>query len=256
MSTTTFILVHGAWHDSRCWHDVAELLSTRGHSVLVPDLCGHGQSGVQPSRATLKGYVNQSCQLIEDCAAPVVLVGHSMAGVVITAVAERLPSRIAALVYLCAYLPLPGDSVFALIARNRGHEPLSAIELALEMSDDKRTCTIDSDAIAPLFYSDVDSTRLPALMARFGIQGSLPLAAAVDYDPGRLGKLARHYICCTRDRVIPLHHQQRMLARHDGFHVHMLAADHSPFYSCASALATLLDSITTTASPAKITDQI
>ncbi len=219
--------------------------------MLVPDLPGHGQSQLPAARATLKAYVGHLCDLVESCAGSVVLVGHSMAGVVITAVAAQLPRRLAALVYLCAYLPLPGDSVFKLIARNRGHEPLSAIELALQMSDDKRTCTIDTDSIAPLFYSDVDASDLPELLSRSGPQGSLPLAAVVEYEAALLGAIARHYICCTRDRVIPLHHQQRMVAAHEGVRLHTLQADHSPFHSAPDTLATLRHDIAT---PATLTE--
>lgn len=241
MKKHTFILVHGAWHDSRCWALLTPLLQEHGHRVLAPDLPGHGQSTLPPARATLKAYVQTLFELVESCNEPVILLGHSMAGMAVTETAARLPSRIRHLVYLCAYLPLPGDSVFSLIARNRGHEPLSAIELALAMSDDKRTCSIEPDAIVPLFYPEVPAAEAGRLQQRFGLQGSLPLASAAQFDAASLKHTSRHYVCCTRDKVIPLHHQQRMLAAQGGdCKVHLIDADHSPFFSCPATLANLL----------------
>jgi pimeloyl-ACP methyl ester carboxylesterase len=240
LKTHTFVLVHGAWHDSRCWALLAPLLQAHGHRVLTPDLPGHGQSTLPPARSTLKAYVQALCDVVESCSEPVILLGHSMAGIAVTETAVRLPTRIHRLVYLCAYLPQPGDSVFTLIARNRGHEPLSAIELALAMSDDKRTCSIDTGSIIPLFYSNVPAVDAAQLQQRFCLQGSLPLAATAQFDPAQLVGLRRHYVCCTQDRVIPLHHQLRMLATNGDCTVHRLVADHSPFFSCPSELAALL----------------
>ena len=240
LKTNTFVLVHGAWHDSRCWALLAPLLQAHGHRVLTPDLPGHGQSTLSPGRATLKAYVQALCDVVESCSEPVILLGHSMSGIAITETAARLPAHIDRLVYLCAYLPQPGDSVFTLIARNRGHEPFSAIELALAMSDDRRTCGVDADSIIPLFYPNVPAAEAARCQLRFGAQGSLPLATPAQFDPASLAGLQRHYVCCMQDRVIPLHHQQRMLAADGGITAHRLVADHSPFFSCPSELAKLL----------------
>ena len=165
-----------------------------------------------------------------------------MAGMIITAVAAARPRQIRHLVYLAAYLPHSGDSVFALIARNRGHEPLTAIELALQMSDDKRTCAIAEEAIVPLFYSGTPPALAEQARQRFSLQGSLPLAHSVDYAPTELETVSRSYVVCLQDRVIPLHHQRRMLAAGPPCHVLELASDHSPFYSQPAALAALLQS--------------
>jgi len=162
----------------------------------------------------------------------------------VTETAARLPSRIAHLIYLCAFLPQPGDSVFSLIARNRGHEPLSPIELAITMSNDKRTCSIEQNSIIPLFYPDVPTPEAVRMQQRFGIQGSLPLAAAAHFDTSNVTGISRHYVCCTEDKVIPLHHQQRMLAAQESQCTeHRLITGHSPFLSCPAELANLLLSL-------------
>ncbi len=240
MNKPVFILIHGAWHDARCWQLLAPLLEQAGHQVIAADLPGHGQSPLPAMRSTMKTYTDSVRTLLDGCSEPAILLGHSMAGMIITAVAACMPEKIHKLVYLCAYLPQSGDSVFSLIARNRGHEPLCPIELALTMSDDKRTCTIDPDSIIPLFYPATPAALARQALQQFGIQGSLPLAAEVKFEQSRLQGLDRHYILCSKDKVIPLHHQLRMLSAQPDCQTSELCADHSPFYSMPAELAARL----------------
>src|SRR6187549_2667385 len=104
MSTTspTYLLVHGAWHSGQVWDRVVPSLWAAGHRVFAPSLTGHG------SRAHLLGpevgldtHVDDVVGLIlEEDLTDVVLVGHSYAGLVISSTANRVPDRIAHLVYL------------------------------------------------------------------------------------------------------------------------------------------------------------
>lgn len=243
LHASPLLLVHGAWHDQRCWTEVARLLATKGIEVSCPDLPGHGSAVLPLTRVTLKQYVSAIVQLLEAAPEPVILVGHSMAGMVITEAACLMPHKVQSLVYLCAYLPLPGQSVFELIALNRGHEPLTPIELALELSNDKRSCSIDADQIISLFYTDVPAAAAQGLQQRFAIQATLPLSSAARFDQSNFDGLDTIYICCTRDKVIPLHHQRRMLARQTCKTLLQIEADHSPFYSCPQQLAELLGTL-------------
>ena len=237
MSALTFILVHGAWHDGSCWDQLAFLLRKDGHTVLAPDLPGHGANTLDLSKVSLKRYVQAIEELVREQAAPVVLVGHSMAGMVVTEVACRLPERIQALVYLCAYLPRSGESVFDLSVLNRGHEPMSAMELAMHLSPDKRSCTIDPASIVPLFYNRATSEIAREAAGRVRMQATLPLSSASHMDQDVFETLPSCYICCTDDRVIPRHHQHRMLARQPCRTLLQIDADHSPFLSCPEQLA-------------------
>ncbi|WP_100839846.1 alpha/beta hydrolase [Kitasatospora fiedleri] len=110
--TETYVLVHGAWHNGRVWDRVAPLLTRAGHRVLAPSLTGHGERkhllgpevGLDTHVADITGLI-----LAEDLT-DVVLVGHSYAGMVTSAVADRLPDRIAALVHIDAMVPADGES--------------------------------------------------------------------------------------------------------------------------------------------------
>ena len=110
----TFVLVHGAWHGGWCWRRVADRLTAKGHYVVAPTLSGVGE------RSHLKAEDIDLTTQIEDVVGEikwkdldgVVLVGHSYGGMVITGVAEQLGKRISAIVYLDAFLPADGQSLF------------------------------------------------------------------------------------------------------------------------------------------------
>lgn len=240
MSSPTFVLVHGAWHSGACWARVASILSAKGCTVFTPDLPGHGNNALPLAKVTLKAYVNCLLDLLDGIDGKACLVGHSMAGMVISEAAALRPEKVARLVYLCAYLPRDGESLFELIALNRGHEPFAAIDLAMQMSNDKRTCTIADEDIIPLFCQLATATVATEAKVGFGVQATLPLAAKVQLDTTAFAQVPRTYLACTQDKVIPIHHQRRMLIRQPCDELLQLDADHSPFHSCPEQLAALL----------------
>jgi pimeloyl-ACP methyl ester carboxylesterase len=132
MTAASFVLVHPAWHGAWFWNKVAPRLRSRGHSVLTPTLTGLGErSHLARPEIGLESHVSDvanvlTCEDLRD----VVLVGHSSSGVVITGVADRAPERIAQVVYLDAFVPADGQSVFDLVApeRRQAMEALIAAE--------------------------------------------------------------------------------------------------------------------------------
>jgi pimeloyl-ACP methyl ester carboxylesterase len=244
LSESTFVLVHGAWHDGSCWAAVANILRAQGHAVITPDLPGHGSDKTPLTKVTFKSYVTSLIDLLGSQPEKTVLVGHSMSGMVITEVASRLPQKISQLVYVSAYLPRHDESVFDLITLNRSHEPFTAIELAMQMSADKRSCTIEEADIIPLFYHLAPLELATHAKTIFGTQATLPLAAKVNVDQLVLDAIPSTYISCSKDKVIPLHHQRRMLTRRTCNTLLQIETDHSPFYSAPAELAAVLAACT------------
>ncbi|MFE2595056.1 alpha/beta fold hydrolase [Streptomyces sp. NPDC059396] len=109
---TTYLLVHGAWHSGQCWERVVPLLASAGHRVFAPSLTGHGDKAhLLGPEVGLDTHVDDIVGLItEEDLTDVVLVGHSYAGLVISSAANRVPERIARLVYLDAMVPEDGES--------------------------------------------------------------------------------------------------------------------------------------------------
>jgi pimeloyl-ACP methyl ester carboxylesterase len=110
---TTFVLVHGAWHGGWCWQRVNDRLTAQGHRVFAPTLTGvcersHLDSPSVDLSTQIRDVVNEiRWKDLEN----VVLVGHSYGGMVITGVAEQVASKIAAIVYLDAFVPADGQSI-------------------------------------------------------------------------------------------------------------------------------------------------
>jgi pimeloyl-ACP methyl ester carboxylesterase len=109
----TFILVHGAWRGSWCWKRVRKSLQTQGHDVFTPTLTGVGErSHLLSPHVNLDTHIEDVVNLIRwEELTDVVLCGHSYAGCVISGVANHIPDRIGALVYLDAFVLEDGQSL-------------------------------------------------------------------------------------------------------------------------------------------------
>lgn len=108
----TFVIVHGAWGGSWAFRDVESLLRARGHEVYRPSLTGLGERvHLASPEIDLSTHVMDVVNvLLYEELEDVVLVGHSYGGMVVTGVADRVPERIAQLIYLDAFLPESGES--------------------------------------------------------------------------------------------------------------------------------------------------
>lgn len=110
---TTFVLVHGAWRGGWCWREVVSSLRALGHEVHAPSLAGLADRRHLASPSTnLETHILDIVHLLQwEDLSDVVLCGHSYAGMVITGVADRIPDRVRALVYLDAFAPEHGQSM-------------------------------------------------------------------------------------------------------------------------------------------------
>ncbi len=113
-----FVLVHGAFYGAWCWERVIPLLSTRGHAVHAPTLTGLGErSHLLSPEIGLQTHVEDVVNFLQSRdLREVVLVGHSYSGMIVGCVSHRVPERIAQLVYLDAFVPEDGKSLFDLQA--------------------------------------------------------------------------------------------------------------------------------------------
>src|SRR5713101_7587513 len=103
---STYILVHGAWHGAWCWQKVTPLLELAGHMVIAPDLPGHGNDLTPLAAVTLASSVQCITDIIDAIPEKeeIILLGHSLGGMVISQGAEARAERIQRLVYLSALL--------------------------------------------------------------------------------------------------------------------------------------------------------
>src|SRR5262245_21064899 len=109
---STFVLIHGAWHAAWCWHKIVPRLEKAGHTVIAPDLPAMGRDRTPVNRVSLAKWRDTVCAVIDSVTEPVILVGHSRGGIVISEVAEHRPERVGVLVYVAAYLLDDGQCMF------------------------------------------------------------------------------------------------------------------------------------------------
>jgi pimeloyl-ACP methyl ester carboxylesterase len=109
---TAYVLVHGAWGGSYGWREFARLLRAQGHEVFVPSLTGLGErEHLSNPEVGLDTHIQDVVNAIDfEDLQDIVLVGHSYGGMVVTGVVDRMPDRIAHLVYEDAFLPRDGES--------------------------------------------------------------------------------------------------------------------------------------------------
>ena len=232
---STFVLVHGAWHGSWCWERVVPRLEAAGHTVVAPDLPGHGKDPTPIADVTLARYTDRICEVLDAQTEPVALVGHSMGGIVLTAVAEKRPMKIRVLVYLAAFLT-GGESLSSTMAQN----PSSLLADGLKVAPDGASATVREDVVIPAFYGRCSPKDAASALSRLVPQALQPVGSEISITMHGAGGLPRVYIECLDDRAVPLELQRRMVATHPCEAVFSVDADHSPFYSAVDELCETL----------------
>lgn len=112
LDMSTFILIPGGWQGGWVYQTVAEMLTARGHRALPITLTGLGDTSAPT--ANLDTHIREVVNVVESNNDELVIVGHSYAGMVVSGVADAVPSKIQALVYVDAYVPDSGDSMWSL----------------------------------------------------------------------------------------------------------------------------------------------
>jgi pimeloyl-ACP methyl ester carboxylesterase len=230
-----FLLIHGSGHGAWAWRDVLPRLRDLGHEARAIDLPGHGADRTPLEAVRLETYRDAVLAALGD---HTLLVGHSMGGYPITAAAEAAPDRVAALVYLCAYVPVTGVS----LADMRRAGPRQPLAPAIRRSADGLSFTFDPAMARDLFYHDCPDEAAAFAIGRLCRQPVLPQEAPLS-ETSRAERLRRHYILCEEDRAIPPDYQAHMCRAFRARDIHRLPTSHSPFLSAPDALVRVLDDI-------------
>jgi pimeloyl-ACP methyl ester carboxylesterase len=233
----TFVLVHGAWHGGWCWYKLVTRLEARGHRVLAPDLPGHGVDRSLARAATYSDYVSRITDILDAESDPVVLVGHSMGGAIVTGAAEALPEKVQQLVYLCAFLAPSGLSMFEGAAAGR-----SAAAAEIVPAADGQSTLFKPDALRSFLYADCPDEDIALARLCLAPQSIEPMTAPIVWTPERAGRIPRTYIACSEDRIKGgIEEQRAAIEQLPGTEFIALNASHSPFFSIPDELADTLE---------------
>jgi len=238
-----FVLVHGSFHGAWCWEKLLPLLEARGHTVVAPNLPASGDDPAPPETADLDSYATRIASVIDGIAGPVILVGHSMGGIVASQVAERRSGRLAGVVYINGLLLQPGESLVSFLG---SHAHLGVEDLVLknmQVSPDGETATFPAHAAANVFYNTSDPEDAARCVARLR-----PQRMKVYHDPLALtdaayGSVRRFYVEGLADQAVSPAYQRAMTLRTPCEEVFTLEGDHSPFLYAAQRLAGILDDL-------------
>jgi pimeloyl-ACP methyl ester carboxylesterase len=233
----SYVLVHGAWMGAWAWTDVQAELEADGHDVRAVELPAHGSDAATFADVSLDSYVARVAEAVDASARPVVLVGHSMGGLVISQLAEERADDIEELIYVAAFLPRDGESLLALSSM----DPDAEIGGALTDDGSDGTLDIRTDALVDIFCAECDEAAQARLLARYREEPSLPATQSVALGAA-FASVPRSFVRTTNDRAISPAHQQRMIDQNGVDEQVDLASDHSPMLSHARELAEILES--------------
>ncbi len=236
---STIVLIHGSWHGAWCWYKVAPRLRALGHTVLVPDLPGHGRNHAPPAEVTLERQVDCVAALLDAALAPAVVVAHSRGGLVLSALSEAHPERVATAVYLAAVLLRDGQTVFDTAA----HGADSLILPALYRAPDDSWDMLREEAFDSALYHDCpDDDRMLARLL-LAPEPLAPSLVPTRTTAARFGRVPRAYIELTDDRAVPIGWQRYMHGQVPCAQVRALDAGHSAYFSKPDALAGHIDAL-------------
>ena len=217
----TVVLVHGGFVDGAGWEGVYKLLKKDGYDVSI----------VQNPTLSLAGDVAATQQIIAQAKGPVVLVGHSYGGVVITEAGND--PKVSKLIYIAAFAPDKGESVASLIKDPAPGAPLPPI-----LPPQDGYLFLDKAKFAASFAADVDADQA-AFMADSQVPWGVGALGGAISEPAWKSKPS-WYLVATDDRMIPPP-AQRLMATRAGAAVSEVAGSHAIYVSQPQAVAALIE---------------
>ena len=231
----TIVLVHGAWSDASAWAQVAPVLKAKGYEVIEVNLPGHGKDNTSFATITLQSYVDAVRKAIGN-RHNVLLVGHSMGGVVISQVAEEIPGQIKELVYLAAFLPRNGESLLSLSQQDAD----SHIGKYLQIDQANGQASLAKDGIIDVFAADAPQAAADQLLANFKADPLAPFATPVALTDANFGSVKKVYIHTLNDHAVSYTLQQAMVKNTPVSREYAIPSSHAPFISMPGILAAII----------------
>lgn len=232
----TYVLVHGAWHGAWCWHKIVARLETRGHRAIALDMPNHGRDRSATNDVSLTEMVERVGAAIEREDEPVVLVGHSFGGTIITQTAERYARKIHALVYVTAIVPSSGQNSVAATEADTD----SLLPGSLTISADGKKITGTMGDLREIFYAQCSDEDVELAKSLLVPESMAALVEPVVTTAENWGSIERIYVECLRDRAISVAQQRRFQEAVFFRRVVSLDTDHSPYFSMPDALVAIL----------------
>ncbi|MCA4900789.1 MAG: alpha/beta fold hydrolase [Bacteroidota bacterium] len=235
----TYVLVHGAWADGSAWGFVRNSLAQKANVVVV-NLPAHGIDLTPANAVALKDYVKTVTDAVNAQPGKVTLVGHSMAGVVVSQVAENIPTKISKIVYVSAYLPRNAEDLLTLANQDKQ----SKAGTALEFTADYSAASIKKEVIVPAVCADCPDFMKEALVKYHKAEPAKPLGEKVVLTAAKFGSVPKYYIHTTNDAAVG-YDLQKMMVKNNGTikQTFEMETSHLPFVVQPAKFVEILTSI-------------
>lgn len=234
-----FVLIHGAWHGSWAWFKIADLLKSKGHSVTLIDLPGHGIDQQNTGTVTLADCQNKIVTALDTINEPVILVGHSMGGIAISMAAEARPNKISKLIYLAAFLLSNSQSVMDIAGQDTNSEVLKN----LIPNGQTGTMDLNRDNLQTMFYGNSDSQDVELARALIRPEALGLFVTPLTLTASNYGTVRKYYIETLQDKAITPPVQEIMMASARIEKAYKINTDHSPFFSKPNELLAIFQQI-------------
>lgn len=238
----TYVLVHGAWHPESCWNDVKYMLEMQGHIVKTVQLQGMGNDATSVETVTFQDHVDRVQSVVMQQTQPVILVGHSYGGAVISQVGENASNKIKKLIYISGQMPGDGET----IAQWALADTASLVTKNLLVDGTGTTAYMTTENYGKAMYNvALRGNPLMVWKAKRLISQLRPHPLATLFVPLHLtsnyANLDKVYISCLKDKAVTPQAQRNMYTRFPETKVYFLyGADHAPFVSTPLELVSLL----------------
>ncbi|NCD67755.1 alpha/beta fold hydrolase [Mucilaginibacter agri] len=233
----TIVLVPGIYSTAVIWDKVIPLLKAKGYEVIAITFPGHGDDHADLSTLTMATYASSVEKAIGKRKS-IVLVGHSMGGMVISQVAEDIPGQIGKLVYLAAYIPKNGESMFTKV----GQSPKNGSANYFSVDTLHGILKMDTSKVWPLFAADSPHPWISAVVRQQKYEEPIrPLISPVALTDAKFGKVKKSYIFTTADSAILYPFQRKMV--HEGRinETYLINSSHTPMFSQPERLAEIIE---------------
>ena len=229
-----FVLIHGGSHGAWCWKPLISELALLGHRAFTFDLPGHGDDQTPRSKVTFESYVAAADGFLRSLdIKETILVGHSLAGIILPEVTRANNLRISRVVFLAGLVLDVGEAAIDLIPGSRRSR---YFEIAAESTDN--TISLDFESARTFFFSDMSEGK-----ARLYYEQLTPQPFAPYLEPAKIAARSigadRRYVSCTKDNAFP-HDLSVSLASKLGGKIETIEAGHDVMLSRPGELARLL----------------
>jgi len=231
----TFVIVPGAWQGPSAWQSVKADLEAKGQNVILIQLAGHESDQTDPSTITMDVYRDQVVSAINKVNGKVILVGHSLGGMIVSAVAEEIPAKIQRLVYIAAYVPVSGQSLLDLAQTDAGSLLTPALSFPTPY-----TLDVTHSQITNIFIQDGTTAEQNLVLTNYKVEPAIPFTQPVTLTTANYGTVSKYYIHTEQDHAITPDLQNRMVTAAGIKNTYQLNTSHSPFLSKPDSVTTML----------------